>query len=321
MPVRVGFLGAGGMASTHMNALQAVEDVRISAVADIVRERAEAAASRFLARAYPDLDEMLSGEKLDALYVCVPPFAHADHELTAINRGLHLFVEKPVALGLDPAREVRDAVEARGVVSAVGYHWRYQSNTDRAIEILKGRTIAMISGYWMGGFPQVSWWRRMDESGGQMVEQATHIFDLARFLCGEIVEVFSYQANRTMTRVPDFDIADVGVAAVRFESGIVGTISNTCILDVPYRVGLHIVAENLVLEIHGDLKVIEPGHTETFTGGCNPILEENRAFIEAIRSGDSSAIRSTYADAVKTLAATLACNESAMTGRAVVAHD
>ena len=317
MPVRVGFVGAGGIASAHMSTLQAVDDVQIVAVADVDRDRAEAAAARYVGTAYSDYREMLERETLDALYVCVPPFAHEEQEILAASKGIHLFVEKPVAVDLDKARAVRDAIADSGIISAVGYHWRYQANTDRAREILKDRTIAMIMGYWMGGFPGVLWWRRMEQSGGQMVEQTTHIFDLARYLCGEVQEVYAVYANRGQKQIPEYNIYDVGTATLRFASGVVGTISNTTLLDVPYTVGLHVVAENLVLEIHGDLTVIEPGHTEIFSGGPNSMLEENKAFIAAVRGEGTDGIRSTYADAVKTLAVTLACNESAMTGRPV----
>jgi len=161
----------------------------------------------------------------------------------------------------------------------------------------------------------------MHESGGQMVEQTTHIFDLARYLCGDITEVYAAASNRDSRDIPGFDIHDVGTAVVKFANGVVGTVSNTCLLGMPYTVGLHIVARDLVVEVHGDIKIIEPGHTETFTGGVNAILEENRAFIEAVRSGDASGIRSTYPDAVKTLAVTLACNESARTGLPVKVAD
>lgn len=317
MPVRVGFVGAGGIAAAHMNTLQAVEDVQIAAVADIDRDRAESAAARFVANAYDDSRTMLDSEKLDALYVCVPPFAHEDQELLAAERGVHLFVEKPVAVNLEKAYQVRQAIADNKLISAVGYHWRYQSNTDRARELLRGRAIGMVLGYWMGGFPSVAWWRRMDQSGGQMVEQTTHIFDLARYLCGDVREVYAAYANRSSRQIPGFDISDVGTATLTFASGVVGAISNTTLLDVPYTVGLHVIAKDLVLEIHGDLKVIEPGHTETFAGGYNAMLEENRAFISALRTGDASAVRSDYADAVKTLAVTLACNESARTGQPV----
>jgi myo-inositol 2-dehydrogenase/D-chiro-inositol 1-dehydrogenase len=321
MPVRIGFVGAGGIANAHMNALQAIDDVQVAAVADIDRDRAESAAARFVGRAYSDYREMLESESLDALYVCVPPYAHEEQEILAVRKGIHLFVEKPVAVTLDKAREVRAEIEKAGVVTAVGYHWRYQSNTERAREVLQGRKIGMVLGYWMGGFPTVLWWRRMHESGGQMVEQTTHIFDLARYLCGDITEVYAAASNRDSRDIPGFDIHDVGTAVVKFANGVVGTVSNTCLLGMPYTVGLHIVARDLVVEVHGDIKIIEPGHTETFTGGVNAILEENRAFIEAVRSGDASGIRSTYPDAVKTLAVTLACNESARTGLPVKVAD
>ena len=317
MPVRVGFVGAGGIANAHMNALQIVDDVQIVAVADVDQDRAESAASRLVAKAYPECDDMLASEKLDALYVCVPPYAHESEELAAARKGIHLFVEKPVAVTMEKAREVREAVRRNGIVAAAGYHWRYQSNTDRAKAILKDRKVAMVMGYWMGGLPGVSWWRRMDLSGGQMVEQTTHIFDLARYLCGDIVEVYAAYANRCSKGIPEFDISDVGTATLKFAEGVVGTISNTSLLSTPYTVGLHVIAPDLVLEIHGDLKVIEPGHTEVFTGGVNAMLEENRAFIEAVRSGNAEGVRSTYEDAVKTLAVTLACNESARTGQPV----
>jgi len=315
--VRIGFIGAGGIASVHMSTLQAVEGAQIVAVADVNSDRAEAAASRFIANAYNDPHDMLEREKLDAIYVCVPPFAHNDYELIAAKKGIHLFVEKPLALELAAAKEVAVAAKTSGIVTAVGYHWRYSSHTETAREKLKGKQVGMVLGYWMGGFPEVGWWRRMEQSGGQMVEQATHIFDLVRYLIGEIKEVYAVYANRDSKRIPGFNIYDVGTAAVKFANGVVGTISNTCLLSVPYTVGLHIVARDLVIEIHGDLRIIEPGHTEIFTGGQNPMLAESEAFIKAIKTGDSTGIRSTYEDALKTLAVTLACNESAASGKPV----
>lgn len=315
MSVRVGFIGAGGIANAHMNMLQAVEDVQIVAVTDTNQRRAESAAARYMARAYADYREMISSEQMDALYICVPPFAHEDQELLAAERGIHLFVEKPVARSLEKATKIQAAIEKNKIITAVGYHWRYLTTTDRAMRIISNKTIGMVQGYWMGGMPCVSWWRSMEESGGQMVDQTTHIFDLARYLCGEIDEVFAVYSRRELDDASD--IYDVGTATLKFASGAVGCISNTCMLSLPYTVGLHIISKDLVIEIHGDLKVIEPGHTEVFTSGVNSMLAENRAFIDAIRLGSGDSIRSTYADAIKTLAVTLACNESAMTGKPV----
>jgi len=315
MPIRVGFVGAGGVANAHMNLLESLGDVQIIGIVDSDEHRAEAAAMLHLSRAYPDTAAMLESEKLDAMYVCVPPFAHGESEVLAARKGIHIFVEKPVAVDMESALRTRDEVAASGVINCVGYHWRYQSNTDRAREILDGRTIGMVQGYWMGGTPGVGWWRRMELSGGQMVEQTTHIFDLARYLCGEIEEVYAACSTRANHEQPDFDVYDVGGVALRFANGAVGTVASTCILNLPYTVGIHLIAQDLVVELHGDLKVIEPGHTEVFTARENPMMLQAQAFIDAVKTGSRSGIRSSYEDAVRTLAVTLACNASAATGQ------
>ncbi|MCX6346315.1 MAG: Gfo/Idh/MocA family oxidoreductase [Armatimonadetes bacterium] len=314
MSIKVGFVGAGGVANAHMNMLASIEDVHIAAITDSDRDRAESAAMLYLARPYADYREMLESEKLDALYVCVPPFAHGEQEILAASKGIHVFVEKPVAIDIDIARRTRDAIIKSGVVNCVGYHWRYQSNTSRVIRMFKNKTIGMVQGYWMGGMPGVNWWRQKELSGGQVVEQTTHIFDLIRYICGEVTEVYAAFSTRASQDIDDFTGYDVGSVALKLANGAVGSVSNTCILGVPYTVGVHFVAKDMVLELHGDLKVIEPGHTEIFIARENPMLAQNQAFIQAIQTGNISLIKSDYADAVKTLALTLACNESAMTG-------
>ncbi len=313
MPVKVAFAGAGGIADAHMSLLRTMDDVRIVAVSDIVQQKAESLASRYMARAYSDYRQMLANEEMDALYVCVPPYAHEEQEILAAQKGVHLFVEKPVALTMAKAVEVCDAIKENSIISSVGYHWRYQDNTDRARNILQGKQIGLVNGYWLGGMPEVSWWRKLDKSGGQIVEQAGHIIDLARFICGEIVEVYAAYTRRTLEVTEDTDIYDFGSVTMKFADGAVGTLVNTCVLTLPYTVGLHVVCSDTVVELHGDLTVIERGHKEILSGGRNPILMENEAFINAVRTGDSTGIRSNYEDAVKTLAVSLACNESAAT--------
>ncbi len=94
---RVGFIGAGIIANRHIGNLLAFEDVHVVAVTDLQVERARVAAARCGATAYTDYAEMLARERLDAVYVCVPPFAHGAPEDAAIERGLPFFVEKPLA--------------------------------------------------------------------------------------------------------------------------------------------------------------------------------------------------------------------------------
>ena len=318
MAINIGFVGTGGIAGMHMNVLQEFDDVKLAAFADPQVERAEAAAARFDVRAYSDPREMLDKEELDAVYVSVPPHAHEDQEILAAQKGVNLFIEKPIALSMDKAREIGKAIADSGIIASVGYHWRYQSTTEQARELLGDQPIGMVLGYWMGSMPGVSWWRVMNESGGQMHEQTTHIIDLARHLVGDVVEVYAAYATRCLHDVPNFDISDVGTATLKFASGAVGTISNTCILGQGYTVGLHVAAKDLVLELDGgSLKATRPGRTEIIANTVNPYQAENRTFIDAVKSGDSSAIKSSYDDAVKTLAVTLAANESAKTGQPV----
>jgi myo-inositol 2-dehydrogenase/D-chiro-inositol 1-dehydrogenase len=320
MPLQIGFIGMGGIANTHLKALnQMAEEVRLVAFCDTDSSRAEATAQAYGGRAYTNYEQMLDSEKLDAVYICVPPHAHVGQEEALAARGIPFFVEKPIANNLEKARAIAEVVDRAHLITSVGYHFRYMTYTNLARERLEGQTIGMALGYWMGGMPGVFWWRRKEMSGGQFVEQTTHIVDLARYLCGEIEEVYAAMSTRALGEVENFDVADVGTVTVKFEGGAVGTIANTCLLKgFGYTVGLHVVTPHVIVEVDSSqFRAIQAGREEIVRGGNNPYLEEDRTFIRAIQTGDPSPIRSPYADAVKTLAVTLAANRSAETGEPV----
>src|SRR5215212_2361871 len=104
MPIRVGFVGCGGMAGGHIEnwarMREGGEDVALAAFCDVDAARAERYAGRFSGRAYTDFRSMLDKEDLEALYVVVPPHAHTGAELMAAQKGCAIFVEKPVANSL-----------------------------------------------------------------------------------------------------------------------------------------------------------------------------------------------------------------------------
>lgn len=322
MSVRVGFIGAGWISGVHMDILREMDDVEIVGIYDADAERASAAALENNIVSYRDFSNMLETARLDALYICVPPYAHEGQELAAIDKGIHIFVEKPVALDMTYAQKVSDRIEAQNLVSASGYHWRYLESTEQAKEMLEERKIGMVIGRWMDCMINVKWWREFAKSGGQMVEQATHVFDLARYLCGDVEEVFAAYANRVSQNVEYFTGSDVGTATIKFENGIIGTISTSCMLTAPYTKDLSVIAEDMVLDItQDDLTINTPGRTEVFKTGGVPYMKaftaEHRAFIDAVKNRDPKAVRSPYSNALKTLAVTLACNESAATGKPV----
>ena len=319
MPVKIGFIGTGGIANAHLKALVQIKDAKLAAFCDLDSARVEAAVVTYSGNGYGDYVQMLDAEKLDAVYVCVPPHAHVGQEEELAARGIPFFVEKPVANLLAKAQEIERAVAASGLLTSVGYHWRYMTYTQLAREALAGQNIGMALGYWMGGMPGVYWWRRQEMSGGQMVEQTTHIIDLARHLCGEITEVYGAAAVRTRDDDNPFDVSDVATITVKFASGAVGTISNTSQLQgLGYTIGLHVVTPDVVVEIdHNQFRALRAGKEEIVKGGNNPYLEEDQVFVRAVQTGDPSAVKSSYQDAVKTLAVSLAANESAASGKPV----
>lgn len=316
--VRVGVVGSGWIAGRHIGNLQSFADVKIVAVADPVFERACDQARRCDANAYTGIQELLDREQVDAIYICVPPLAHGPIEDTLIEHKLPFFVEKPLATDLATAESIADRVAAAGLVTAVGYHWRYLDTTERAQELLSGNPARLALGYWLDFTPPPAWWARRSQSGGQMVEQTTHIFDLARLLVGDVTEVYGVGSSIPRPQFPDADVFDVSVATLRFQSGAAGNMASTCLLAWPHRIGLHLFGDALAIELsERDMTVRTGEHaTAAYGAGVDPFLLEDRAFIDAVQ-GKENRIRASYAEALKTHRITIAAEESARSGQIV----
>ncbi|MFW6163154.1 MAG: Gfo/Idh/MocA family protein [Planctomycetota bacterium] len=321
MAIQVAFVGAGGIAGFHLGHLAKIEDVEVVGFCDAVREKAEARAEEFGGQAYQDHRQMLDDTTPDAVYVCTPPFAHGEFELDAVERGCHLFVEKPIALSMETAHEIRDAVERAGVVAAAGYQDRYQDIIDTLRKLLGQRQVATAMGYWMGGMPGVPWWRVKEHSGGQHVEQTTHIFDMMRYLFGEVSTVYAVGSTGLMADVPNYDVEDVSAVTLTFTDGLVATVHSGCCFKGVGKVGIDIYCTDATIEYveRKSVTVREPHHSEEFTNATDFGQASDEAFIDAIRTGgqDQQAIRSSYADACKSLALSLAASKSMETGQPV----
>ena len=318
MTVKIGFVGTGGIANHHMRTLSEIPTAAMVAFCDVVEEKAVTAATTYGGKAYTCYEEMYDSEALDAVYICLPPFAHDRQELAAIERDLPIFVEKPVATTMAKAREIESALAARNLISGVGYHWRYMDTTEKAIAHIGDQPVGFALGAWMGGMPGVSWWRVMAESGGQMVEQTTHIFDLARYLLGDVAEVHAMGRTGLMADVENFDVHDASVTNLRFKSGAVASITSACMLSAGHHVGLQLFLKNQALRIVGQhLTIDTPDGTEVVELGNNPTRAEDQTFLQAVQSGDASAIRCDYAEAVKSLELTIAATQSALEGRLI----
>jgi predicted dehydrogenase len=306
-----------------MRRLGALAGAQIVAVCDVVADLADGAAQLTGARPYTDYRALLERPDLDAVYLSIPVFAHGEPELAVIERGLPMLVEKPVALDLDTARGVLAAVRRAGVLTCVGYQLRYCGSADAARERLAAPDTGPIGTaagtYWCGTgrAPADHWRNSMRRSGGQLVEQATHTVDMMRFLVGEIGEVFAYYGRRVIPEGHG-DCPDVHAVALRFASGATGTLNATWAIDPTDWGHANLVdvaagEQRLHWRITG-LSVVKGAEREEI---ARPDQSIDEVFVDAVRTGDASAIRSDYADAVRSLAVSLAANQSAAAGAPV----
>ncbi|MEH7495608.1 Gfo/Idh/MocA family protein [Neobacillus niacini] len=317
--MKVGIIGTGWFAKTHAAILGDMDGVEVTAFCGTSIEKAEKEARNWSnAMGYSNVDEMLEKQKLDAVYICVPPMAHGSIEFSLIERNIPFFIEKPLGIDEQPL-EIAKRIEENGLITSVGYHWRYKETTKKALSLLQNRKVGMALGYWMGDMPMVPWWRDVTKSGGQFVEQTTHIVDLLRFLCGDITEVYAAYSSKIMQeKVEGTTASDVGSVTMKLENGMVATISNTCILTNSSKVGLDLFTEEGIIELRNEhLREIKGKQILEHKEQVNPYIAENKIFLEAVKTGNPAGILSDYKDSLKTHTVTIAANRSAISGQPI----
>lgn len=308
----VAMIGAGGFAHRHLEVLETFEDVAIVGHQARRREAAEAQARRFGGEAFDGLDELLDTVRPDAAWIVLPPGAHGPPEDALLERAIPFFVEKPLSADREPATRIADDVQRRGLVTAVGYHWRALDVFEEARTALAGRSVRLVRGAWHGSTPPPPWWTQRAQSGGQIVEQATHVLDLARVLLGEADVVAALAPVVERTDWPSSDVAPASAALLRYRSGPVGVFSATCALAGPAEIALDIYAEGRRIQMDQKSLRIDDGRTTRIVAVQNdPVARENRAFLNAIRANDPERVVASYADALGTHELTLAIQEDA----------
>jgi len=319
--LKAGFIGTGGISGKHLTAMSEMKDrVEITALCDVREEAAKARAEQFGGKVYTDYRKMFDEEDLDVVFICVPPDSHADMEVLAAQKGLHILVEKPVNLYLEDAIRANEAIKKAGVVTCVGYMAGY-SNTDQAVKkFLADRKIGMVAcERWDGvAGDENHWWRVMDRSGGMLHEQATHQLNTIRYFAGDVVEVYKKDALRVNADLPNHTIPDCEIVTMLFKNGAIGYITTTSALINGGGSGRmdFIVEGHIRLQLGREGVTIMPAGTATIEIENKPTLNLDQAFIEAI-TGDHSLVKNNFEDGLKTTAITLAANESAKLNKPV----
>ena len=324
MALRVGLIGLGGVARwTHLPAMEKVgkDKAQLVAVCDVNEAAGKEVARTYDVTPYTDSTRMLDEAGLDAAIVGIPPHLHGDLEDRLIDRGIPFLMEKPAHRDIGRAMEIAARIKETGMVAGVGYLDRYQNTVDVMKSFLKANPCGTFMGYWIGGIYRVPWWIKKGQSGGQHFEQTTHTFDMARFLFGEVREVFARGCTGLNTDVEGYEIEDASAATLVFESGLVGTIFSGCFQRSGNgRKGLDIYCQNARLEFHNRTRlVVHEGQEEPKVHelAVNMALAEDDAFLNAALAKDMGLMRSPYPDGVRSLALSAATSESMATGKPV----
>ncbi len=296
--LRAAILGAGGMGHRHAQSLKELETVSLRAVCDVKESAANELAQSYNARVYTDFDKMLREEKPDLLFLCLPPFAHNGEVEKAADLGIHIFIEKPIALEEGRARSMVEAIEKNGVISQVGYHYRFGEAVCQLKKLMDsgkaGKPVLFNARYECNSLHS-PWWRQKDKCGSQILEQAIHLYDMALYLMGPIEFSTGLMANLCHADVPNYTIEDVSASLLRFCSGALGSITATnCAVPGKWENPFTAVFENVTAQftdpnhaVFWDTSGEEPVES-TVCGEVDMYLEEVRAFVEAVLAGKKS---------------------------------
>ena len=290
--LRVAVIGCGRMGRERLRSSRAW-GAEIAGVYDPDLQRANDAG----ASVFHDPDDVRKAG-CDAVFLCTPPNQRNSYALAAIDAGSALFVEKPIGPSAATAGAVTAALSGHSVPTAVGYMNRYRRSVQHAAHLLTRHQVLGVSGTWVCRSYGVPWWQDVSASGGPHNEQATHLYDLCRYLIGEVREV------RSLFQDPGTASPPLAAATVlQFESGALGTLLYSCQASGK-DIGFRIFTTAGSLAFSGwDLQLTENTIDGTFADAADPediFLTETSAFLDAVSSGDTSTIRCDWFDAVRT---------------------
>jgi len=298
---------------------------------------------------------LINADLLDALYIAIPPNVHKNEVVAAAQAGIHLFVEKPMSLYLDEAIEMDEAIRAAGVISTVGFQQRYDTQHEALRNFLADKPVVMacytlhapIESHsvkhtfteTVGGPSNRVWTANRAWSGGTLVEAGIHPLDLWRYWFGDVTWVQAHYIQRPPHEI--FDGADNPYAYsvnFGFANGAVGVMTLSRLRSVFASYGDHQVLWNegrVRLENDALLAwyydgVYPPAHRPQETEVRHQIHGPNvndttyeiaAAFVRAIKENRQELVRSSFTDAMNSLAAVLAANVSDDLGGARVEID
>ena len=255
---RVGIVGLGWVAGAHLETFKSVKGAKVTAVCS--RRTLDPAALEkqygVPLKAYTDYDRMLADPEIDVIDICTPHPLHAAQAIAAARAGKHLVIEKPICLGWEDARAMRDAIRKAGVKVCVCFECRFSAHFTLVRSMVEQGMFGELHygeadyqhgiGPWYGQFP---WNVKKDFGGSTLLTAGCHALDgLLYFMDDEVVEVTSYA---TRSKNPDFapyEYPTTSATLLRFKSGKVGKVGSVIDCVQPYHLRVYLAGSKGSLE-------------------------------------------------------------------------
>ena len=224
--LKVGIIGCGNIFTMHATSCDYLKTATLVAVCDVKKERADRASKKYGVKAYYDYKELIDNEKLDVVHICVPHYLHPIISKYALERGINVLCEKPMAIKYEDALENVRIAKEKGVKYGIIFQCRFNDTSKLVKENLEnGKLGKVLSGRvvltWCkpDEYYSLSDWKGTwdKEGGGVIIDQAIHSLDLANwFINDEPVSVQAHLANRGHDIM---EVDDTGEGLIRYKNG------------------------------------------------------------------------------------------------------
>lgn len=315
-PTRVGVIGLGEIGQAHCDALASLPHVEVVAVADLDAARADATAARLGATAHTDHRDLLERARPDAVVVATPDQLHRVPVVDAAGAGVHVLVEKPIATTLEDADAMIAAAEAAGTLLSVGFTLRYFPQYAHAHDLVRAGELGTVVSAFARRTNLTTQSARIGGRTGVLFFLAVHDFDALRWVLGDEPEtVFCAQSDSVPGPHP---VEDETFTVVRFRSGAVACVQagwrlpTTHPAGFDFRLDLTGSAGTFTLGMEHQGVTVVTGSGTRFPAFGDALVREDRAFVDAVRSGGPAPVPA--ADGRAALAMVLAAQRSLASG-------
>jgi len=243
--IRVALAGAGKMGLSHLAMLGAHPDVKVVAVTDPAKHLVGVLGQLSGFKAYTDYAALLANEELDAVVIATPSRFHGEMVRAALERGLHVFCEKPFCLDIEEGERLADLAAFKGLVNHVGYHYRHVGAFQECKRIVDLGLLGSLHNIRAEAYgpvvlrPQGGTWRSSStEGGGCLYDYASHALDLMNFLVGPPEDVRGTILNKIFSRDVDDEVYSNFIYANGLNGQLMANWSDESFRKMSMKIGL-----------------------------------------------------------------------------------